>query len=205
VVLNVTATNPSTYSYLTVFPGGATPLASNLNFAPNQTVPNRVITPVDSNGRISIYNGFGTVNVVVDVGGWFTSTTSTAGGTQYTAVSPSRILDTRNGTGGFSAPIGQGQTIAVTVAGVGGVPSMSATNAPQAVVLNVTATGASTYSYLTVWPTGVSMPLASDLNFPPSSNVPNLVVVKVGPDGKVDIFNGFGSVHVVADVEGWYS
>jgi outer membrane protein assembly factor BamB len=205
VVLNVAAANPTAISYLTVFPGGTPPLAANLNFVPNQVIPNRVITPVDSSGRVTIYNGSGTVNVIVDVGGWFTASTSTAGGSQYTAVTPSRILDTRYGTGGFSAPIGPSQTIAVTVGGVGGVPSMTAPNAPKAVVINVTATGATTYSHLTVWPTGVTMPLASDLNFPPYSNNPNLVVVKVGPDGKVNIFNEFGSVHVVADVEGWYS
>jgi outer membrane protein assembly factor BamB len=206
VVLNVTAANPTAISYLTVFPGtGTPPTASNLNFVPNQVIPNRVITPVDANGRVSIFNGAGTVNVIVDVGGWFTSSTSVAGGSQYTAVTPSRILDTRYGTGGFSAPIGPGQQIALLVAGVGGVPSMAAANAPKAVVINVTSTAATTSSYLTVWPTGVTMPNASDLNFPPNSNNPNLVVVKVGPDGKVNIFNGFGSVHVVADVEGWYS
>jgi hypothetical protein len=82
---------------------------------------------------------------------------------------------------------------------------MGAPNQPTAVVINVTATGGTAGSYLTVWPTGVSMPTAADLNFPPYSNQPNLVVVKVGPDGKVNIFNGFGSVNVVADVAGWYS
>lgn len=205
VVLNVTVANPTSEGYLTVFPGGSVPLASNLNFVANQVIPNRVVTPVDSNGRVSIFNGYGTVNVIVDVGGWFTATTSTAGGSLYTALSPSRILDTRLGMGSTRAPLGPQQTIAVTVAGVGGVPAMTDPNAPKAVVVNVTATGATAYSYLTVWPTGVTMPNASDLNFPPYSNNPNLVVVKVGPDGKVNIYNGFGSVDVVADIEGWYS
>ncbi|MDQ6713472.1 MAG: PQQ-binding-like beta-propeller repeat protein [Candidatus Dormibacteraeota bacterium] len=206
VVLNVTAANPTALSYLTVFPSGNLPNASNLNFVARQVIPNRVITPVDSNGRVKIFNGAGSVNVIVDVGGWFTSSTSTLGGSQYTALPPSRILDTRVGTGGFSSPLGPGQRDAVTVAGVGGVPPMGAPNAPKAVVLNVTATGATSFSYLTVWPTpGVTPPNASDLNFPPNSNNPNLVVVKVGPDGKVNIYNGFGSVNVVADIEGWYS
>jgi hypothetical protein len=207
VVLNVTVANPTSEGYLTVSPSppGSQPLASNLNFVANQVIPNRVITPLDSNGRVSIFNGYGTVNVIVDVGGWFTSTTSTAGGSQYTALTPSRILDTRLGIGSSRAPLGPRQTIAVTVAGVGGVPSMTAPNPPTAVVVNVTATGATAYSNLTVWPSGVSMPNASDLNFPPYSNNPNLVVVKVGPDGKVNIYNGFGSVDVVGDIEGWYS
>jgi hypothetical protein len=41
-VLNVTATEPSSPGYLTVFPDDAcdVPLASNLNFVPGETVPN---------------------------------------------------------------------------------------------------------------------------------------------------------------------
>ncbi|MGH9226597.1 MAG: hypothetical protein ACRD2W_23065 [Acidimicrobiales bacterium] len=34
--------------------------------------------------------------------------------------------------------------------------------------------------------------------------VPNLVVAKVGADGKVNLFNLTGSTHVVADVAGWF-
>jgi hypothetical protein len=48
------------------------------------------------------------------------------------------------------------------------------------------------------------MPVASDLNFVGGQTVPNLVVVKVGTDGKINIFNAFGSAHVVVDVVGWY-
>jgi hypothetical protein len=35
--------------------------------------------------------------------------------------------------------------------------------------------------------------------------VPNLVVVKLGSDGAVDVFNAAGSADVVVDVSGWYS
>jgi hypothetical protein len=35
--------------------------------------------------------------------------------------------------------------------------------------------------------------------------VPNLVVVDVGPDGKVDLYNAHGATHVVADVAGWFT
>jgi hypothetical protein len=48
------------------------PLASNLNFVANQTIPNLVIAKVGTNGQVEFYNGSsGTTHVVVDVMGWF--------------------------------------------------------------------------------------------------------------------------------------
>ena len=73
----------------------------------------------------------------------------------------------------------------------------------SAVLLNVTATEPSQASYLTVWPAGGVRPLASSLNFVAGQTVPNSVLVGVGVDGSVDLFNAFGSTHVVADVTGY--
>jgi hypothetical protein len=208
VVLNVTATGPTAAGYLTVFPaGGVTPLASNLNFVPGQTVPNRVVVKVGTGGQVSLFNGTGSTDVVVDVGGWFTDgSDTTATGGQFTGLTPARVLDTRNGTGGFSSPVGAGGTIRLQVAGQGGVPAMSDPVRPTAVVLNVTVTDTSAASYLTLYPSDATgQPLASDLNWTAGLTVPNLVVVKLGADGKVAIFNGAGSTDVIADVVGWYN
>jgi hypothetical protein len=210
VVLNVTATGATGPSYLTVWPTGATkPLASNLNFVAGQTVANRVIVEVGSDGTtggwVSVYNAAGSVNVVADAGGWFSDSSNPAAtGSRLVGVSPARILDTRDGTGGFSSPLGAGQTIAVTVAGQGGVPAMNATIAPTAVVINVTVTGTTAPSYLTVWPDLASRPTASDLNWAAGQTVPNLVIVKLGSDGKINLYNPAGSANVIVDVVGWF-
>jgi serine protease len=92
----------------------------------------------------------------------------------------------------------------VQVAGVKGVPSMQAGTPPKAVVLNVTVTNPTASSYLTLWPDGNLPPLASDLNYRRGQTVANLVVVQVGADGKVRLFNPAGSVDVVIDIVGWY-
>jgi hypothetical protein len=197
VVLNVTATNATASSYLTVFPTGATrPTASNLNFVARQTVPNRVMVKVGTGGRITIYNFSGTTDVVADVGGWFTDAASTAGGSVFSSITPARLLDTRTGTG----PVGANATVTVSVGGAGIVPSTA-----KAVVLNVTVTNTTTPSYLTVWPDAVTRPTASDLNWVAGQTVPNLVVVKLGANGMVDVYNLAGSTDVVIDVVGWYS
>lgn len=72
VTLNVTVTEPTASTYLTVWPSGeARPLASNLNFAPGQTVANLVTVAVGAGGRVSIFGGGGLTHVVVDVAGWY--------------------------------------------------------------------------------------------------------------------------------------
>jgi hypothetical protein len=69
----------------------------------------------------------------------------------------------------------------------------------------VTAVDPAAGGFLTVWPTGQPRPLASNLNFVPHRTVPNLVVAKLGTDGKVSLYNGSGgTVHLIADIAGWY-
>lgn len=123
-------------------------------------------------------------------------------GDRFNSLSPSRILDTRSGTGGFSAPVGVGGTISPTVTGVGGVPASGV----SAVVLNVTVTEpTASEGFLAVFPSGATRPMASNLNFVAGQTVPNLVMAKVGADGKVSVFNNLGTSHVIFDVVGWYS
>ncbi len=204
-VFNVTATNSTTGGYLTLFPtGGTPPLASNVNFVANESVPNRAAVILGTGGKVSIYNPSGTVHVILDVNGWFTDATTGGTGSLFTAVTPNRILDTRNGTGGVTVQLGPNQSIAVQVAGKGGVPTMASSMPPKAVVLNVTAVSPTGAGYLTVWPDAVTRPGTSDLNFVAGQTVPNLVVVQVGTTGKIDVYNAFGSTDVVIDVMGWY-
>jgi hypothetical protein len=200
-VFNVTATNATVGGYLTIFPtGGSRPLASNVNFGANQSVPNRAAVQLGTGGKVSIYNPSGSTHAILDVNGYFTDTTPGGTGSLFTPVTPNRILDTRNGS-----PVAANQSIAVQIAGTGGVPAMGASIPPKAVVLNVTAVGPTSAGYLTVWPDLVTpRPVTSDLNFAAGQTVPNLVVVQLGTNGKIDVYNAFGSTHVLIDVMGWY-
>ncbi|MEY2415127.1 MAG: hypothetical protein QOH53_461 [Ilumatobacteraceae bacterium] len=200
VALNVTVTNPTMGSFLTVWPTGSPrPLASNLNFVPGQTVANAVLTKVGSNGKISIFNNGGSVDVVIDVVGWFPDNQA------YVGVTPARLLDSRNlptidGQFSNTGALGQGGVASVKVVGRGSVPPSGV----GAVALNVTATNPSGSSFVTVWPAGGSRPTASNINFVAGQTVPNLVVAKVGDGGQVSIYNNTGAVDVVVDVLGWF-
>jgi hypothetical protein len=138
--------------------------------------------------------------VIFDVAGWVATPPAGADGL-LNPLQPARILDTRNGTGGFTSPVPASSTIDVQVTGQGQVPATGV----AAVVLNVTATNPIIGGYLTVFPTGATRPLASNLNFLAGQTVPNRVIVKVGTGGKVSFFNFSGNTDVVADVGGWFT
>jgi len=72
VVLNVTATEPSASSYVSVSAARAPRrVTSNLNVTPGQTATNLVIAGVGPGGKVSIHNSSGTTHVVADIQGWF--------------------------------------------------------------------------------------------------------------------------------------
>jgi hypothetical protein len=122
-------------------------------------------------------------------------------GSPYTAVTPTRILDTRAGTGAPRAAVAPNGRVVLTVVG-GQVPS-----GVTAAVLNVTVTQPTARTgYVTVWADQQSKPTASNINFVRGQTVPNLVVAPVSADGKVDLFNGsIGTIQLVADVSGYFA
>jgi uncharacterized protein (DUF1501 family) len=195
VVLNVAALRPSVPGYLSVWPTGtALPDISNLNYDPGRNVPNLVLCKLGAGGAVSLVASGGDLDVIADVVGCFTSD-----GASIVPVAPARLLDTRHGHGARTGPVGADAEIDLTVVGVGGVHP-----AANAVVLNVTATGATDETYVTVYPEGVHRPDASSLNVAKGGTIANLVVAKVGTNGKVRLYNHAGRVDLIADVTGYF-
>jgi hypothetical protein len=90
----------------------------------------------------------------------------------------------------------------VDATGVSIVPA----NQISSLVVNATVTSPTAPSYLTVYPSGVSRPVASNLNFSAGQTVPNLVIVKVGvSDGNVRVYNAAGQTHVIFDAVGYFA
>jgi streptogramin lyase len=72
VVVNATGVSPSAPTFLTVFPDALpNPLVSDLNETPGQVRANLVVATLSATGTISIYNDAGSMDVVVDVMGWY--------------------------------------------------------------------------------------------------------------------------------------
>ncbi|MCL4448382.1 MAG: IPT/TIG domain-containing protein [Actinobacteria bacterium] len=206
VVLNVTAIDPTTSGYLTVWPEGLSqPTASNLNFRAGQTVPNAVVVPLStgsSPGEISIYNFYGNTDVTVDVTGYFSTSTT---GVSFVGTAPYRACDTRDATMvGYATPCSGSPLVSSTpltlsLAGIGPIPSNA-----KAVVVNVTAINPTASGYITVWPEGLSQPTVSNLNFVAGEVVANSVTVALSASGDISIGLYQGSANLVVDVTGWY-
>lgn len=197
VLLNVTVTETEERGYITVYPhGAALPTASNLNYVRGETIANLVLVKVGDGGRVRL-RAHTAAQLIADVQGWY-GPTGVGTGAVYEASTPSRLVDTRDGTGGASGMVGAGTSLEISVPGRAGVPQGA-----TAVVLNVTVTDPQDKGWLTVSPSGVAVPDASNLNFVASQTIPNLVVAKIGSDGKVR-FTPVATTHLVIDVQGWY-
>ena len=201
VAINVTVTDTTAPSYLSIYPSGQSlPNVSNLNWMPGITIANLAVVPVGSNGDITFYNDQGNADVVVDLQGYFTSGSA---GSYYVPLPPARICDTRSGSGEPYAghTLGTGGTLNVQVTGAGDIPTSGVT----AAVLNVTVTNTTTPSYLSVYPAGEAYPGTSTLNWLPPTTIANRVIVPVGTNGQVTVYNAQGQADVVIDVSGYFT
>jgi hypothetical protein len=210
VAFNLTAISPTISTVLTSFAGSTgTPNASNLNIAAHAVLPNRVIVPVtcvSGSCTVSIWNSVGSVNVAVDIDGWF----KTASGAQFTALTtPARVCDTRFTT--TNCPKGMvagGAALNLHITGIDGIPvDTGDAGSPVAIVANVTAVDATKSTYVSVYPgpTSLNHPDVSDLNPGPGQTATNLVVVGVGSDGSINLFNDVGAIDLIVDVVGYYA
>jgi hypothetical protein len=225
VVVNITVTDPGANGYLEAYGKGFRPVArtSLVNFGPGQTVPNVAIVRPGTDGDLTIglFGQSGTANVIVDVFGWFSTSNyvpvapAVDDGARLIPTTPSRVLDTRDGTGRPSVgPLGPKQTIDLQIRGVNGVnPPVTAVvpDSPKVtgVLLNVvgiTTDPGGLDTHLSLFPNALPAgqdPTTSNLNLSPGVIKANLVFVPVGDDGKVRIFNNNGLTQVVADVVGY--
>ncbi|WP_270889841.1 GH12 family glycosyl hydrolase domain-containing protein [Pedococcus sp. 5OH_020] len=202
VVVNVTVTAPSQGGYATVYAdGSARPGTSNLNFRAGQSVPNLVVARVGTTGRIALYNGStGSTHFFADIAGYYLAGTPSAPGA-FRSVAPARVLDTRSGVGAPAVKVAPGGTLHLQLTGRGGIPATGV----AAVVLNVTVASPTRSGYATLYADGSSRPGTSNVNFSAGQIVPNLVVSRLGSNGKVAVYNGSaGSTHFFADVAGYY-
>jgi hypothetical protein len=138
-------------------------------------------------------------HLLADVAGWYSSIDSASDVTLtgFTPVNPARLLDTR---GEPSEPLSGGTTTELRVTNKAGVPGDA-----EAVVLNVTAVSPSGSGFVTVYPSGGSVPDVSNLNLTAGVTRPNLVVVSVGDNGSIAIRPELAATHVLVDVFGYFA
>ena len=79
VALNITAANGSVGGYLTAWASDqAQPQTTNVSFGLNQTIADSAIVKLGGDGSINLYNATGTVDVFVDLQGFYVQPDATA-------------------------------------------------------------------------------------------------------------------------------
>lgn len=186
VALNVTVTEPGELGFVTAFPCTSTqPGSSMLNHTADETVANLVIVPQTNGAEVCLYT-LASAHLVVDVTGYFSPQ-----GDALVSHTPVRAADTR-----ATQRVAAGTSVAVDVIGAGLAPEGA-----TAVALHVAAADADGEGFLTVYPCGEPVPLASTLNYGAGRTVGNSTLSKVGADGTVCVFS-LVAADVVVDLVG---
>jgi hypothetical protein len=115
----------------------------------------------------------------------------------YTPINPTRLVDTRKGTGGVNVALAADCTLRLDLNG--SIVPLDAT----AVSLSVTGV-AETRGYLTAYPCAAGRPDTSNLNVRVGIGTPNLVVGLLDTRRSLCIYSNAGS-HIVVDLAGWWS
>jgi hypothetical protein len=140
-----------------------------------------------------------TAHVIFDVTGYFTPDAS---GATYVPLNPSRILDTRSGTG-LNGPFSSHAARTFGVTGHDGVPSSAI-----AVTGNLTVTAQTSSGYLFIGPNPTNDPTSSTLNFPVGDDRANGVTVALGAGGTLSVTfvapAPGPTTHVIFDVTGYF-
>ncbi|MFJ9941448.1 PKD domain-containing protein [Streptomyces erythrochromogenes] len=124
----------------------------------------------------------------------------TTPGSFFAPHAPTRLLDTRAGIGSAKGKVGAYTPVRLKIAGNAQVPAGA-----TAVVLNVTATNPTAGGHVSVYPSGRDRPKTSNVNYTAGQTVPNQVIVPVGKDGYIELYNGgWNAVDLIADVTGYF-
>ncbi|MGZ4739072.1 MAG: hypothetical protein ACXVLM_07535, partial [Ilumatobacteraceae bacterium] len=199
VSLNVAVTNPAADGFVTVYDCGTRQLVASLNYVAGQTVSNAVLAPVSATGAVCFYS-MSPTDLVVDINGWM------ATGSAFTAVSPSRVFDTRPGESPGAlrtvakTPVGGSNGLEVQMTNLTGITPATGVGA---VSLNVGVTNPVAAGFLTVYACGTRQ-LVSSVNYAAGETVSNAVIAPLSPTGTV-CFYSMANTDVVVDINGWFA
>ncbi len=214
VVVNLTAIDHSSAnSFVTAYPA-ARPVASNINVAGGQVQANLAVVALSSTGTITVFNAVGSVDVVVDIEGYFVTPSGSGAGTFHCSRrSVSAIRARSHGHQLHAGALPGGTWRKVTLSGLPpggtgvGIPSNPTA---AAAVFNLTAVIPSAATFLAVTPPTSSdlcptkNATSSNLNPAAGKSEPNRVISTLGPHQDICVFNNVGNVNFIIDVSGWF-
>ncbi|WP_052395341.1 hypothetical protein [Kutzneria sp. 744] len=195
VVFNLTGTDATAPTFVTAYPTGQSkPDASNLNLLPGQTSPNLVTVPLGADGRVTLANAYGSVDLIADLAGYYGPQSTLA----FFPLQPLRTLDTRDAQGNPREPLGPNGTHTVDFSGW--LP-----NSAAAAVFTMTASNVTQSTFLAAARHGTSEWTTSNLNLAAGQTAANMIITALSSDQKADVFNRNGRTDVLVDLAGYFA
>lgn len=197
-VVNLIAINStSSDGNLTPYATGSTKPQNSLHYTPSATTSIQAQVALSADGKMTIANASSTVNLVIDLQGYFTAAGKT--GASFTP-GTGRAYDSR-ATG--NTILAKNETRSVQIAGKAGVPVMG--SGITAVVLTLIVAHGGSDGRAAVWADGAAKPDTTSINFQTDEIRTNTVTVPLGANGKISLNNVADATNYVIDVQGWYA
>jgi Phosphodiester glycosidase len=190
LALSIAVTGTASAGFLTLYPcDEAVPPTSNLNFGASATVAASAVVRLGPAGICALAST--DTHLIVDAMGTFVD----QGGLDLQPVAPVRLVDTRALGGPWEGRAGRGQSLQLDVSRAPGFPADA-----QAVVLNLTITGAVDDGFASLAPCSSTANGTSNINFRVGKTVANTVLVGTG-GGPLCLVSS-GRAHVIVDMSG---
>ncbi|GIJ54943.1 ricin-type beta-trefoil lectin domain protein [Virgisporangium aurantiacum] len=197
VQLNVTTRDGTDASGVAVYAQDRPVPYTTVESAPYRVRNNLVVTAIGEDGAVRIRNDRGTVQVAVDLVGWF----APGSGARYVPLPRAvKVLDTGTGTGVPQQPLGSGGAVRTQVTDVAGIP-----RGAGAVVVSLTGTGDG-WTSLSAGPAELGwsgLPTVDGLRS--GATQTGTAVVRLGRTGQLRVRNDAGTTQVAATVAGYFT
>ena len=197
-VVNLIAINSTNSDgNLTPYATGSDKPLNSLHYTPSTTTSVQAQVALSADGKMTIANSSSTINLVVDLQGYFTA--AGQGGASFTPAT-GRAYDSRSSG---NTALAKNETRSIQIAGTAGVPVMG--SGITAVVLTLIVAHGGSDGRATVWADGTTKPDTTSINFQADEIRTNTVTVPLGKNGKISLANVADATNYVVDVQGWYT
>lgn len=188
VAVNITTVNSTRSGWVRAYPcDDDSTGVSNVNYGAGEIVAGGAFVPTSAQNTICLVSR-NPVDIVVDLTGTFTE----GSGLSFVPTAPTRMIDTRNGTGGWSPIHGALQALDIRVA---------PTNA-RAVTGTIAMIKPFVGGFMTTYGCG-PRPGTSSVNSAPGLVLANSVTTGISSTGRLCIYSS-RTTHVIFDTTGWW-
>ncbi|MHA6764620.1 hypothetical protein [Streptacidiphilus sp. PAMC 29251] len=204
VALNLTAVGQDGNGFLDAYPAGAAqPTLTSLTYTTANAIglaSTAADVPLSSTGAITIANHSSNTDVIVDISGYYTTDTS---GQKFHAVNPTRMVDTRNGTGANAvAPMPPMNTYVTTPAST---QQITTATTPTLITM-LTVTNTAQLGTAVFYPTGTTKPGTSNLNWNLGTTAANLALIPTSASDQITAYNhSSGTTDLIIDCSGYFA